>query len=354
MRSIRLESSVIYAEEKSRELLDPRQRDVKASRTRLKVAEWVQEFKHQLSVATEHTDELPVGDFEVYQLSRQAFEGMIEPFIQTTCELCQQLVKDAGLNWEQVGRVLMVGGSCRIPYLRQVLEREFKRPVVRVDEPELAVCLGAAIYMAKQPEPQSVAPQSVKNTQKKRKQEEIEQRNAETYLKQGNVHFSQGDYQSAIADFNLAISFNPDNAHAYNNRGWAYYRLNDYQRAIDDYNQAISLNRDYADAYYNRGNVYYNLKEYQRAIADFEQALKINPHFSEALNCLNLARSQLMWNQEEIERRNAETYLKQGNFKKRIKVAEIQFARGVTEDAIPEFRLTRSRNGQSGTATFYL
>jgi formylglycine-generating enzyme required for sulfatase activity len=45
-----------------------------------------------------------------------------------------------------VGRILLVGGSCRIPYVRQLLEDRFHRPVVRVDEPELAVCLGAAIY----------------------------------------------------------------------------------------------------------------------------------------------------------------------------------------------------------------
>jgi photosystem II protein len=34
-------------------------------------------------------------------------------------------------------------------------------------------------------------------------------------------------------------------------------------------------------------------------------------------------------------------------------MTEIQFARGLAEDAIPEVRLTRSRTGDSGTATFY-
>lgn len=33
-------------------------------------------------------------------------------------------------------------------------------------------------------------------------------------------------------------------------------------------------------------------------------------------------------------------------------MAEIQFSRGITEDAIPEVRLTRARSGQNGTATF--
>ena len=34
-------------------------------------------------------------------------------------------------------------------------------------------------------------------------------------------------------------------------------------------------------------------------------------------------------------------------------MAEIQFSKGITEDAIPDVRLTRSRDQQSGTATFY-
>jgi len=34
-------------------------------------------------------------------------------------------------------------------------------------------------------------------------------------------------------------------------------------------------------------------------------------------------------------------------------MAEIQFSRGVEEEVIPDVRLTRSRNGNDGTATFY-
>lgn len=34
-------------------------------------------------------------------------------------------------------------------------------------------------------------------------------------------------------------------------------------------------------------------------------------------------------------------------------MAEIQFVRGVSEDAVPDVRLTRSKDGTNGTATFY-
>ncbi len=34
-------------------------------------------------------------------------------------------------------------------------------------------------------------------------------------------------------------------------------------------------------------------------------------------------------------------------------MAEIQFSRGIPEDVVPDVRLTRSRDGSNGTATFY-
>ena len=129
-----------------RALLNPRAQEERAMKTRLRVKDWLREFKHQLSSVERHTDDLPVGDFESYTLTRQRFEEMIHPQLQTTCGLCNQLVASAGLRWEQVGKILLVGGSCRIPYVQRLLYSQFKRPVEWVDELELAVCLGAAIY----------------------------------------------------------------------------------------------------------------------------------------------------------------------------------------------------------------
>jgi actin-like ATPase involved in cell morphogenesis len=129
-----------------RQSLNPRAQEERAMKIRLRVKDWLREFKHQLSSVEQHTDELPIGDFESYTLTRQRFEEMIHPQIQTTCGLCNQLVTSAGLRWEQVGKILLVGGSCRIPYVQRLLHDQFKRPVEWVDELELAVCLGAAIY----------------------------------------------------------------------------------------------------------------------------------------------------------------------------------------------------------------
>ena len=48
-----------------------------------------------------------MGSVEYYQLSRQAFERMIAPYIEETLECCRRVVKSARLQWEQVDRVLL-------------------------------------------------------------------------------------------------------------------------------------------------------------------------------------------------------------------------------------------------------
>jgi len=113
--------------------------------------------------------------------------------------------------------------------------------------------------------------------------------NSSVIIKSENDHNHQEnakdelqDYQRAIADYDQAISLNPNDASAYYNRGLARYKLEDYQGAIADYNQAISLNPNDASAYYNRGKAKYELKDYQGAIADYTQAIKINPNDADA------------------------------------------------------------------------
>lgn len=116
------------------------------------VADACRDLKHQLSEVYEAETSVVVpgtGSMEYYGLNRESFNDMIEPYVQKSLLLCRQLVKDAGLRWEQLDQLLMVGGSCRIPYVKQLLERELQRPVYLVDEPELAVCQGAAIYGAR-------------------------------------------------------------------------------------------------------------------------------------------------------------------------------------------------------------
>ncbi|MUG96851.1 Hsp70 family protein [Scytonema sp. UIC 10036] len=127
------------------EALGRRLEDKKDWRNKAIVGDFCRQLKHQLSEAEEAQVYIPIGDGESYTLTRQVFNGMIEPLIGETIDCCDQLVRSAGLEWGQVNQVLLVGGSCRIPYVQETVEGKFGRPHLLVDEPELAVCLGAAI-----------------------------------------------------------------------------------------------------------------------------------------------------------------------------------------------------------------
>ena len=112
------------------------------------VSQFCIDIKHQLSEAQEATIHIPLalGQVESYQLERVNFNQMITPFIDRTIKACEQLILGAGLGWKDINQVLMVGGSCRIPYVQEALKRKLGHSPLLADEPELAVCQGAAIY----------------------------------------------------------------------------------------------------------------------------------------------------------------------------------------------------------------
>jgi molecular chaperone DnaK (HSP70) len=143
-----------------RELLNRHNRTPDAELGRLLVSDFCRQFKHKLGREREHKDILDAGNipYEEYSLSRDAFNSMISPLIAETIEQCNRLVESAGIGWDAVNQVLLVGGSCRIPYVKTVVEKEFKRPVFLVDDPELAVCQGAAIYAVNELSPPPPAP----------------------------------------------------------------------------------------------------------------------------------------------------------------------------------------------------
>ncbi|MDR3146958.1 MAG: tetratricopeptide repeat protein [Treponema sp.] len=113
---------------------------------------------------------------------------------------------------------------------------------------------------------------------------------AAAYSNRGSAYWYKEDYDRAITDYTQAIRLDPNYAKAYNMRGSAYRDKGDYDRAIADYNQAIRLDPNYVWAYVNRGVAYYIKKDYNRAIADYEAALRIDPNLTYAKGSLEIAR----------------------------------------------------------------
>jgi molecular chaperone DnaK (HSP70) len=109
--------------------------------------------KHELTDQENFGRMVPlVGlDYARFELNRTDFNAMIDGKVMETIECCQQLVANANISREDVTVVLLVGGSTRIPYIREAIERELGLPVRSVQQPEKAVFYGAALHGSKQP-----------------------------------------------------------------------------------------------------------------------------------------------------------------------------------------------------------
>ena len=64
---------------------------------------------------------------------------------------------------------------------------------------------------------------------------------AASYVDRGNSSFAKGEMDRAIADFSLALEFNPRYADAFYNRGAARCRKRDWEAALADFDRAIQL-----------------------------------------------------------------------------------------------------------------
>lgn len=80
------------------------------------------------------------------EVTRSQFEGMVKHLIESTLEPVERAIKDAGLTPDDIDRIILVGGSTRIPAVQAAITKYFggKTPDRSVN-PDEAVALGAAI-----------------------------------------------------------------------------------------------------------------------------------------------------------------------------------------------------------------
>jgi molecular chaperone HscA len=82
---------------------------------------------------------------DVLSLTKEKFESLIVPLIKRTIDCCTNALKDAGLNASDIQEVVMVGGSTRVPAVKQAVSEFFGRPVHDEVNPDEVVALGAAV-----------------------------------------------------------------------------------------------------------------------------------------------------------------------------------------------------------------
>jgi molecular chaperone DnaK len=79
------------------------------------------------------------------QLTRAKLENLVDTLIKKTIEPCRQALHDAGIATTQIHKVILVGGSTRMPAVREAVKKFFNQEPQRGVDPDEVVAKGAAI-----------------------------------------------------------------------------------------------------------------------------------------------------------------------------------------------------------------
>ena len=102
--------------------------------------------KKQLSTLQKTIFTVVSGQHKIsYEITKEKFEDIIENLIQKTFHKTDEVLNEACLTWEQIDGILLVGGSTRIPIIKDIINKKTNKPILKGINVDEAVCLGAAI-----------------------------------------------------------------------------------------------------------------------------------------------------------------------------------------------------------------
>ena len=122
----------------------------KLAMQRLKEA--AEKAKIDLSAVTKTTVSLPFITADAtgpkhleFELTRAKFDQITEHLVNKTVDKMRQVIKDAKLSYSDINKVLLVGGSTRIPAVEAIVKKETGKEPYKGINPDECVAIGAAI-----------------------------------------------------------------------------------------------------------------------------------------------------------------------------------------------------------------
>ena len=123
-----------------------RQLTAVSHQTRRTLLSAARRLRESLTDVSEHAESVVIdGQTDTLTLTREAFERIAEPLIVRSISCVQQALKDASLTIQDIKGVVMVGGSTRMPIVRQRVGDVFGTTPLTDLDPDQVVALGAAL-----------------------------------------------------------------------------------------------------------------------------------------------------------------------------------------------------------------
>jgi tetratricopeptide (TPR) repeat protein len=108
--------------------------------------------------------------------------------------------------------------------------------------------------------------------------------------RRGELRAEAGQADEALADFEQAVTLDPERAQAVYNRGVSYAAAGKFDEALADLEKAIELRPQFAKAHLNRGEVLFSLGQLEEALAAYDRAIRYDDTLSAAYNARGFLR----------------------------------------------------------------
>ncbi len=97
------------------------------------------------------------------------------------------------------------------------------------------------------------------------------------YNNRGREYRERNELDKALADYDKALSINPEGATVYNNRGKIYFDRQDFARALNDYEKAIQYDDTDPEILSNYGGALAGQSRYEEALTYLNKAAELDP-----------------------------------------------------------------------------
>jgi len=127
---------------------------------------------------------------------------------------------------------------------------------------------------------------------------ELKPTHARAHNSLGVAFLALGDWQRSVDEFQRAVDLAPHLLAAQFNLAVARHQMGEFGRAITHYEEVLRLDPRHVAAHNNVGDAYLSLGQFEKAQAHFKKALEIRPDSEYALKNLEIARKEILKQQE--------------------------------------------------------